>query len=83
MKKGQVLPERPPSAHAGTQARMPPAEVVAGQKQHQSSEEIKDLEILHPVSAACILPVCFGEAGEPANAVDIGKRTSPVPSYVP
>lgn len=56
--------ERPPSAHAGTQARTPPAEMVAGQKQHQSSDEIKDLEILHPSPAACILPMCFGEAGK-------------------
>lgn len=83
MKKGQVLVERPPRAHAGTWDRMPPAEVVAGQKQHQSTGEIKDLEILHPAPAACVLPVCFGEAGEPANAMDIGKRTSPVSNYVP
>lgn len=62
---------------------MPPAEVVAGQEQHQSLDEIKDFEILRPASDACVLPVCFGEAGEPANTMDIGKRTSPVPSYLP
>lgn len=57
--------------------------MVAGQEQHQSLDEIKDFEILHPASDACVLPVCFGEADEPANTVDIGKRTSPVPSYLP
>lgn len=79
------MAERPPSAHVGTQARVPPAEVVAGQKQYQSSDETQDLEILHPAPAPCVLPACFGEAGEPANALDlvvIGQRASPLMSLL-
>lgn len=33
-------------------------------RNNQSLDEIKDLEVLHPSPAVCILPVCFGEAGE-------------------